>query len=179
MRIANERPWKFSGSNNFFHGLQFIPRCAFGFTSFCGEGLEDLGAMHLPVLIVAEPKNRADELDSLGSLQSGQVAWTPYEVAKNTHDRWLYSGGISYSELARKLGITSHQVSTRISVYKYYLKDEIAEKLANGMYSITMPYYIAQWIKRLINYHPLLVEGLTEEYVRRQMLKKFENKCFK
>ncbi|MFF3924626.1 ParB/RepB/Spo0J family partition protein [Paenibacillus lactis] len=139
---------------------------------------KELGEKVLPVYLVDTPKDQADELDRLGSLQSGQVAWTPYESAKNTYDRWLYSGGISYSDLGKKLGITKNKVAARIHVYKYYPKEEIADKLANGMYSISMLDYIAQWIKRLSQYHPELVNDLTLEFIRQQMLRKYENKCF-
>lgn len=139
---------------------------------------KERGDRQLPIFIVPRPKDQAEELDRLGSLQSGQVEWTPYEVAKNTHDRWLYSGGISYSDLAKKIGTTKSRVTAKITVYRYYPKVEIANKLANGMYSISMLYNIAQWIKRLAAHHPLFVHELTEEYIRQQMLKKYENKCF-
>jgi|GEM_PF-956742 len=139
---------------------------------------KELGEKKVPVFVVAIPKDQADELDRLGSLQSGQVPWTPYESAKNTYDRWLYSGGISYSELGKKLGITKNRVAAKIHVFKYYPKEEIAEKLANGMYSISMLDYIAHWIKRLSQYQPELVNDLSEEFIRQQMLRKYENKCF-
>ncbi len=139
---------------------------------------KELGEKELPVFVVVKPKDQADELDRLGSLQSGQVEWTPYESAKNTYDRWLYSGGISYYELGKKLGITKNRVAAKIHVFKYYPKEEIADKLANGMYSISMLDYIAHWIKRLSHYQPELVNDLSEEHIRHLMLTKYENKCF-
>jgi ParB family chromosome partitioning protein len=34
------------------------------------------------------------------------------------------------------------------------------------------------WINRLEKYHPKLIESMGEELIRKQMLKKYENKCF-
>jgi ParB family chromosome partitioning protein len=46
------------------------------------------------------------------------------------------------------------------------------------MYSITMLDYIRSWIKRLVHYHPCFVESIEEDFVRQQMLRKYENRCF-
>lgn len=46
------------------------------------------------------------------------------------------------------------------------------------MYSITMLDYILTWIKRLGQYQPDFVESITEDFIRKQMLTKYENKCF-
>ncbi|WP_374020546.1 ParB N-terminal domain-containing protein [Paenibacillus thiaminolyticus] len=137
-----------------------------------------LGHKRIPVFIVKSPSNPAEEMDRLGSLQSAQVEWTPYENAKNTYDRWIYTGEIAYSQLADKLGISEKRVGANIRVYKYYPRTEIEDKLSNGMYSISMLDYIISWIKRLSHYHPEFVESIGEEFIRQLMLTKYENKCF-
>ncbi|MBY0205800.1 ParB N-terminal domain-containing protein [Paenibacillus cucumis (ex Kampfer et al. 2016)] len=139
---------------------------------------KQLGYDKMPVFIVDSPETYAEEKDRLGSLQSVQVDWTPYEIAKNIHDRWIYSGGINYSEFSKKIGIPKSKIAAKIRVFKYYPKIEIEDKLTNGMYSISMLDYIISWIKRLVQYQPKFVDSISEEYVRHQMLAKYENKCF-
>ncbi|MFF2092705.1 ParB N-terminal domain-containing protein [Paenibacillus sp. NPDC058174] len=139
---------------------------------------KQLGHYKIPVFVVEPPATTAEEKDRLGSLQSIQVDWTPYEIAKNIYDRWIYAGGISYAEFAKKVGLPKSKVEAKIRVYKYYLRVEIEDKLTNGMYSITMLDYILIWIKRLVQYQPDYVESMTEEFIRKQMLTKYENKCF-
>lgn len=137
-----------------------------------------IGETQVPLFIVKPPENDAEELDRLGSVQGGQVDWNPYELAKYTYDIWKIFGEISYTELAKKLGITKNLVATRIRVYQYYDSKEVEGKLENGMYSITMLDYIITWIKRLIKYQPELVVAMKEDYIKQLMLRKYENKCF-
>lgn len=105
------------------------------------------GTQQIPVFIVDAPKNDAEELDRLGSVQGGQVDWNPYELAKYTYDIWN-NNDISYSDLAKKLGVTEGMISARIRVYLFYPRSEIEDKLQNGMYSLTMLDYIYTWIKK-------------------------------
>ncbi|APO43366.1 hypothetical protein BS614_04395 [Paenibacillus xylanexedens] len=137
-----------------------------------------MGEVEVPIYIVQAPESDAEELDRLGSIQGGQVDWTPYEWAKYTFDVWVNSGNISYAELATKLGVTQSLVSSRIRVYNFYPRNEIEDKLSNGMYSLSMLDYIYKWIKRLEKYHFDLFQSMGEELIRKQMLKKYENKCF-
>lgn len=139
---------------------------------------KQLGHQKIPVFIVDAPANTAEEKDRLGSLQSVQVEWSPYETAKNIYDRWIYAGGIAYKEFAKKIGVSESKIAAKIRVYKYYLRVEIEDKLSNGMYSISMLDYILTWIKRLGQYHPDFVNSIGEEFVRKQMLTKYENRCF-
>lgn len=139
---------------------------------------KQLGHKKIPVFVVDPPASTAEEKDRLGSLQSVQVDWTPYETAKNIYDRWIYAGGMAYAEFAKKVGVPKSKIAAKIRVYKYYPRVEIEDKLTNGMYSISMLDYILAWIKRLDQYHPDFVESMTEELIRKQMLTKYENKCF-
>ncbi|CAM4509147.1 ParB/RepB/Spo0J family partition protein [Paenibacillus macerans] len=132
----------------------------------------------IPIYIVKAPKSEAEEMDRIGSVQGGQVEWSPFDQIKYTHDRWIASGKMSFHDLANELGISKGLVKSRIHVYEYYPEDEVEEKLNNRMYSITMLDYIYIWIKRLKNYHPDIVESLGEHYIRRLMLKKYEHRCF-
>lgn len=139
---------------------------------------KQLGFKKIPVFIVDPPASKAEEKDRLGSLQSIQVDWTPYESARNIYDRWIYAGGITYTEFAKKIGVPKSKIAAKIRVYKYYQRVEIEDKLTNGMYSISMLDYILTWIKRLEKYQPDFVKSITEEFIRTQMLTKYENKCF-
>jgi ParB family chromosome partitioning protein len=132
----------------------------------------------IPIFIVEAPKNEAEELDRIGSVQGGQVEWSPFDMLKYTYDRWIASGKISFHDLGNELGLSKGLVGSRIRVYQYYPKAEIMDKLNNHMYSTTMLDYIYAWIKRLMKYHPDVVESLGEHYIRRLMLKKYENRCF-
>lgn len=137
-----------------------------------------IGAPEVPLFIVNPPQNNAEELDRLGSVQGGQVDWSPYELAKYTYDMWENLDKISYSELAEKLRVPKGLIAARIRVYLYYRRIEIEDKLENGMYSITMLDHIYSWIKKLIKYQPELVKSMEEDFIKQQMLKKYENKCF-
>lgn len=137
-----------------------------------------MGMREIPVFIVAPPENNAEELDRLGSVQGGQVDWNPYEWAKYTFDMWKKLDHISYLDLAKKLNVSSGIIAARIRVYSYYPRVNIEDKLANGMYSITMLDYIYSWIKKLKKHHTELVNSLSEEFITQQLLKKYENKCF-
>lgn len=139
---------------------------------------KSIGEVQIPIFLVPSPNNPREELDRLGSVQGGQVDWTPYEWAKYTYDIWSRKKTVSYQELADKLGVSKNLVAARIRVFTYYPMVEIEDKLANGMYSITMLDYIHTWIKRLEKYHQELFINMGEELIRRQMLKKYENKCF-
>jgi ParB family chromosome partitioning protein len=132
----------------------------------------------IPIFIVEAPKNEAEELDRIGSVQGGQVEWSPFDMLKYTYDRWIASGKISFHELGNELGLSKGVVGSRIRVYQYYPEAEIKDKLNNHMFSTTMLDYINTWIKRLIKYHSNVVESLGEHYIRRLMLKKYENRCF-
>lgn len=83
---------------------------------------KQLGIKEVPLFIVRAPETVAEELDRLGSVQGGQVDWSPYELAKYTFDLWEKTNKISYAMLAKKLGITKNITVARIRVYQYYQK---------------------------------------------------------
>lgn len=132
----------------------------------------------IPVFIVKAPESEAEELDRIGSVQGGQVEWSPFDQVKYTYDRWVASGQRSFDALGKELGISAGTVGSRIRIYQYYPEGEIEGKLNNGMYSIPMLDYIHTWIKRLARYHPELVASWGEHYIRQLMLIKYEARCF-
>jgi len=137
-----------------------------------------LGHTELPVIITTEPKDKRDELDRLGSIQGGQIDWNSFEWAQHTYNLSKHLEPISYSELSKKLKVSTGLIAARIRVINYYPREDIESKVSNGMYSITMLDYIYTWIRKLKKYQPNLLESLTEDFVRNQLLKKYENKCF-
>ncbi|MBE0342267.1 hypothetical protein E4V51_15510, partial [Paenibacillus sp. 28ISP30-2] len=139
---------------------------------------KQIGETMIPLYIVEAPKSDSEELDRIGSVQGGQVEWSQYELVKYTYDRWISSGKKPINILCKELRITEGLAKSQIRVYQYYPQGEIEEKLTNRMYSLTMLDYILTWIKRLKKYHPDIVDSLGEHYIRRLMLKKYENRCF-
>ncbi|OZI10870.1 hypothetical protein CEW92_14630 [Bacillaceae bacterium SAS-127] len=136
-----------------------------------------MGVKEIPLYIVETPKDEAEELERLGSIQSGQVDWTPYEWAEYTYNMHK-AKNVSYAELAKKFNVTPGLIAARIRVYQYYPRNEIEAKVENGTYSITSLEYIRIWIERLKEFHPELVIALGENMVRQTMLRKYDNKCF-
>ncbi|WP_162551320.1 ParB/RepB/Spo0J family partition protein [Paenibacillus tepidiphilus] len=137
---------------------------------------QHMGMKKVPVYVVETPKTDAEAMDRLGSIQGGQVDWTPYEWAKYTYDMWSMSEDNTYSKLSEKMGVSTSLISSRIRVYNFYPRIEVEDKLANGMFSLSMLDYIYSWIKRLEKYHHSIVEDLGIDFIRKQMLRKYENK---
>jgi len=130
----------------------------------------------IPVLIVQPPKSKAEELDRLSSVQGGKVDWTNYEWAKYTFEMWNIWGKCSFRELAKKMGISTSQVSARINVFNYYVHTEIEENLSEGIYTITGLNYLMRWMEQLKKVHPNFVIQYDEDMIRKTMLKKLLEK---
>ncbi|HEY0827717.1 MAG TPA: ParB N-terminal domain-containing protein [Bacilli bacterium] len=139
---------------------------------------KQIGQKKVPVCIVEAPSNDAEELHRIGSVQGGQVDWTPYENMKYTYDLWEASGQPPYLNIGKILGIAETQVAARVRVYQYYPRNEIEDKLTNRMYSTNMLDAIRAWIKRLVKNQTEIVESMGEHLIRQYMLKKYENRCF-
>ena len=137
-----------------------------------------MGIKEVPIFLVEAPKDEKEELERLGSIQGGQVDWTPYEWAEYTYNMYKMLNEPSYTSLAAKFGVTHNIVAARIRVYQYYTRTEIETKLENGMYSISMLNYLRGWLERLQQYQPDLVDAMGKDMIRQSMLRKLENKCF-
>lgn len=137
---------------------------------------KELGIKEVPIYLVNPPKSDAEELERLGSVQSGQVDWTPYEWCEYTYNMHKSLGNMSYTALAKKFNASHNIVAARIRVYQYFPRNEIENKLENGIFSVSFLENVRSWIERLKKYQPNLVEGLGEDMVRQIMLKKLENK---
>lgn len=136
---------------------------------------KELGMGEIPIYVVPEPKDEVEEIERLGDVQGGQVDWTEYEWAEYTNN--IYERlKISISDLAERMGKHRSIIDARIKVFKYYPRVEIEEKLANKTYGIRMLNYIRNWIEKLKEYQPELVEDVGEDKIRRLLLKKYENR---
>lgn len=137
---------------------------------------KQLGTPHIPVIEVRAPISEKEELERLGSIQGGKVDWTIYEWAKYTYEMWIIWNKCSFSELALKMGISSKQIAIRVKVFQYYPHNEIEEKLANGVYSLSALYSLIGWLDKLDKYKSSLVSHYKIELIRVTMLNKIENK---
>lgn len=137
---------------------------------------QQLGINKIPVLVVQPPNSREEELDRLGSVQGGKVDWSVYEWAKYTYEMWNLWGKCSYKELAVKMDTSVSRISARIKVFCYYPHSEIEEKLENGIFSLSVLYYLIQWLEKLKKRNPFLVDQYKEEMIRKTMLRKIEMK---
>lgn len=135
---------------------------------------KQLGTKEIPVLIVTAPKSDAEELERLGSVQGGKVDWSVYEWAKYTYEMWILWDKCSYGELAIKMGVSPTQIASRVKVFRFYLHDEIEEKLENETYSLSALYYLVNWLVKLKKKKPVLVSQYKEEMIRKTMLRKIE-----
>lgn len=132
----------------------------------------------VPVFVVRPPKNQLEELERLGSSQSGQVDWSPYEWAKYTFDLWILKDKPSMRELSFMVNASSSITSARIKVFRYFPHGEIEKDLEEGTLSITILSEIIEWIRKLKVKQPKVIEDLGEGLIRANMVKKAKNGAF-
>lgn len=135
----------------------------------------ELGLKEVPVRIRPRPETEDREIERLGAIQGGQVDWDDFEYAKYAHNLYTMQK-TTIEEVARKMGATKALTSARINIFEFYEPQEIAEKLANKTYSMKMLNYIRIFAERLKRFQPQLVHDLSEEKVRRWLLRKYENR---
>lgn len=133
-----------------------------------------LGIQEVPVLLVNAPKDKAEEMERLGSVQGGRVDWTPYEWAKYTYEMWIIWEKCSFKDLGKKMSIDSKQIASRVKVFQYYPHLEIEDKLDSGKYSISALYQLILWLEKLEKNKPELVELFDMNLIRTTMLRKIE-----
>ncbi|OZI10869.1 hypothetical protein CEW92_14625 [Bacillaceae bacterium SAS-127] len=129
----------------------------------------------IPVFVVPKPESKLEELERLGSVQSGKTDWTPYEWAQYTFDLWTYRGKCHVEELAIKMGVSLSTVRDRLKVIRYFPSNEIEEGLQTGKLTITKLARLITWINKLKDKHPEIVEEYSENFVRIQMMKRMAN----
>lgn len=133
-----------------------------------------LGIHKIPVILVKEPHSEEEELERLGSVQSGKVDWSMYEWAKYTYEMWIMWDKCSFHELAKKMGADSKQIAVRVKVFQYYQHSEIEEKLASGVYTLFALYYLIGWLEKLEKFKTDLVHRFNKDLIRTTMLRKIE-----
>ena len=126
----------------------------------------------IPVYVVERPSSKLEELERLGSSQSGKVDWSPYEWAKYTFDLWIMRDKCTYRELALKLKASERNIAERIRVFRYYQHSEIEKHLEARDISISMLSDIIDWIEGLKKKYPDVVEELSETMIRQTMIHK-------
>lgn len=132
------------------------------------------GIKEVPVFEVEPPKNHQEEIERIASLQRGQVDWTSYEWAKFTYERWIAWNKPQMKEFSKMLNMTEKRVKEYITVFEYYPRNEVEHKLVNDSLNITNLSATAQWIEKLANYHPKLVEDMGKDLIRKTMIVKNE-----
>lgn len=137
---------------------------------------KELGTKEIPLYVVEAPKDDTEELERLGSVQSGQIDWTPYEWAEYTYNMHKSLTNSTYNSLAKKFNVSTSTIAARIRVYQYFPRNEIETKLEIGVFGITTLELVRAWIEKMSKHHPELYEGMGEDMVRQIMLKKLENK---
>lgn len=128
----------------------------------------------IPVFVTQEPKDRTEELERIGSLQSGRVNWTPMEWATFVHDRWVSQGKPKVTPFAKRMALPLSSVAEYITVIENFPRQTIEQKLSNKTYSMTGLARIQGWIERMKAERPSILADLTEDYVREVLLRKFE-----
>lgn len=132
----------------------------------------------IPVFVVPAPRTKLEELERLGSSQSGKVDWTPYEWAKYAFDLWTMKNRPTYREIALKMGSSESIAAARIKVFRYYPHQEIEKDLETGKLTITILSDVMEWIEKLKKLHPEVIEELSVDLIRGNMVKKAANKRF-
>lgn len=130
----------------------------------------------IPVYVVDSPQNHQEEIERIASLQRGQVDWTPYEWGKFTYERWMAWGKPSYKDFAKKSGIPVRTVAEYISVLRYFPRFEIESGLESKIYSMSNLAILVDFMTKLKVKKVSIVASMTEEMIRKVMLKKTESK---
>ena len=130
----------------------------------------------VPVFVVKRPESEIEEIQRIGSLQSGRVNWTPYEWASYTYNLWLQWGKPARADFAKEIGLKRRTVSDYILVMEYYPRIEIEGPLTRKEITISHLSELAAWIKALVKYKPTLVEQMGEDLIRKTMIDKIIDK---
>lgn len=140
---------------------------------------KEAGMVEIPLYIVDAPKTEVEEVERIGSSQTGQVDWTPYEWAEYLHNMWIGLDKPPINFLIKKFDKSRNFITSSINVYKFYPKHEIEDKLTNKMFSVSMLETLRIWMRKGKNAHPNLFNELSisDGDYRTMMLKKLENDC--
>lgn len=137
---------------------------------------KEAGIEEVPVYIVKKPETVIEEIERIGSLQSGRVNWSAYEWASYTYNLWIEWGKPAKNKFAKDISLSANAVTDYIAVMQYYPRTEIEEGLTKKELTVTGLAALAKWIKALDKFKPNLVQNLGEDMIRRIMIDKFANK---
>lgn len=135
---------------------------------------KEAGMKEIPVYEVEAPENHQEEIERIASLQRGRVDWTPYEWAKFTYERWIAWSKPPYSAFSKAINIPANRIKEYITVFEYYPRIEIEHKLENGSLNITNLAISANFIEKMEQYQPKLVEDMSKDLIRQTMIGKIE-----
>jgi ParB family transcriptional regulator, chromosome partitioning protein len=140
---------------------------------------KESGIKEIPIFIVDAPENHQEEIERIASLQRGRVDWEPFEWMKFTYERYLAWGSPKdITQFSKEINIDRRTVNEYITIMTYYPRHEIEHGLLTEVYSISALFHLYQWIQSAKKHKPQVVEDMTEEMVRKTMLKKLEKKLF-
>lgn len=139
---------------------------------------KELGMTEIPVFVVEKPTDSEEEMERIGSVQSGQVDWNQFEWAEYTYNMFKSTPDATHTMIAKKFNVSPFTVQSRVRVYEYYEKDEIESGLIANIFSISTLEYVRQWINKLKKYQPELYSNFGDQLIRQIMLKKLDNQCF-
>ena len=132
----------------------------------------------IPVFIVPKPETELEELEMLGSAQGAQEDWSSYEWALYTFNLWNVKKKPKAKQLATKLKVSERTVANRVKIFLEYDNKTIQEPLQEGRLTVTLLADLAEWVNRLQNEMPKLVEELSPAYIKQRMVEKALNKQF-
>lgn len=130
----------------------------------------------IPIFEIPKPASQEQEVEMIFSLQNARVDWSAYDRAKFTHERWVAWNKPSLKKFSEQIGVKKRTLEEYITVIEYYPQHLIETDLFNKSISISMLYEANQWIKKLKKYKPELVESMTEDMIKKVMVKKIADR---
>ena len=130
----------------------------------------------IPVFIVEAPKTHAEEMERIASAQLAQEDWTALEWARFCYERWTAWGRPGLKKFAEEINLNHRTVESYIKVLDYFPLYEIEAGINQKQYSMGLLLDLVHWIKKAKASHPELIEGFSDDMVRRIMLDKLSNK---
>ncbi|MED4068656.1 ParB/RepB/Spo0J family partition protein [Priestia megaterium] len=134
------------------------------------------GIKEVPIYVRPKPSNPIEEIERIGSLQSGRVNWSQYEWASYTYNLWLQWGKPAKTKFAKDINLSVNAVTNYILIMEYYDRNEIEGGLQRKELTIGSLAGLVKWIRALDNFKPSIVRGLGEDMIKRVMLEKIANK---
>ena len=135
---------------------------------------KQVGMKEIPIFQVEPPEDHAQELERIASLQSGRVNWTAYEWAQFVYNRWIAWNRPGVFKFAKEINLAPRTVERYIRVLEYFPRNEIEHSLLDRTFGIPMLFDLRNWILRLAETNPDVVNDLGEDLIRKTMLRKLE-----